>query len=64
MMDFLTGTLKVPQAMCGSVVDTDNLMEALCCANTHMVCSKDVEMPVLISYDGSKYNVPNNASQV
>ena len=50
--------------MCGSVIDTDNLLEALCCANTHVVCSREVATPVLVSYDGSKYSVPNNASQV
>jgi hypothetical protein len=60
----IPGTVKVPTAMCQDVVDTEEMLEALCCANTHVVCSSDVKTPRLISYDGSTYNVPNDPAQV
>merc|ERR1719171_1513605 len=50
--------------MCPDVYDADDMLEALCCANTHVKCSAATTSPYLISYDGSRFPMPNDASSV
>ena len=50
-----TRRVLIPETMCASVATGHDLMEALCCANTHVNCSAAVTAPTLISYDGTHF---------
>jgi hypothetical protein len=54
-----TRHVMIPQSMCADVADGGEIMQALCCANTHVNCSSAFTEPTLVSYDGSHYPLKN-----
>lgn len=56
--------LMLPAAMCAETGDADEMLEHLCCANTHVVCSHEVKSPQLISYDGTSFPMPDDPATV
>lgn len=57
-------SLRVPASMCPKIRDSDDRLEELCCANTHVICDASESAPVLVSYDGSRYPMPNDPDTV
>ena len=52
-----TRKIHVPNWICDSMWPADDVLEALCCANTHVVCSDQYSTPTLLSYDGGRYKL-------
>ena len=47
--------VHAPTSMCSTIANQAKILEALCCANTHVICSDEYTAPTLVSYDGGTY---------